>query len=241
MNKAIIALGVTILSTVLSFSAQTNSYQQEYGNATIVPVCQAYPAFQMRMPSEVPFVPEEIHVVIASSKQVKINAMKALFEKNSRFSHVRKTFDSINAPSEIENQPIGIDAGRLGALNRIQNAKKIFDLKACENTYFAAIENYFEADTVDAPRDHAFVIIQSPNGALFEAVSVGVAIHKDVYAAAVCDKIRLPTGYSVTIGSYLQARYGFDESDWFNDVLGKTETFSRIDQILSTLETSEWF
>ena len=83
--------------------------------------------------------------------------------------------------------------------------------------------------------------VQSPDSQLFEAVSVGVAIHRDIFDAATRGATRLRTGYSKTVGAYLNELYGFDGSDWFKDVLCEGKKLGRIDQILTTLDEGEWF
>jgi non-canonical (house-cleaning) NTP pyrophosphatase len=182
-------------------------------------------------------------VVIASQKEVKTTAVTKLFESNRRFKSVTITFLATKASSDIADQPVGIANGRLGALNRINNIKTRGDLPELDNIYICAIENYFE-ESETAPRDHAYVMIQSPDGQLFEAVSVGVAIHRDVYedaikgAEPVMSDEGILTGYSKTVGSYLQERYEFEGSDWFKEV---GAGIGRLDQILTTLDDGLWF
>jgi non-canonical (house-cleaning) NTP pyrophosphatase len=239
MNTLICALSLVIALT-FSVLAAENLYLQQYGSAEIISASQAYPDFY-KVPAVSP-VANHIHVVIASDKQVKIDAVIELFARNHRFDGATKTFSSIKVSSDIADQPLGITNGRLGALNRINQAMKMRDIQhRYNNVYICSIENYFESDNVEAPRDHAFVMVQSPDSQLFEAVSVGVAIHRDIFDAATRGATRLRTGYSKTVGTYLNELYGFDGSDWFKDVLCEGKKLGRIDQILTTLDEGEWF
>jgi hypothetical protein len=249
-----------VVSMTLSVPAAENPYVQEYGSATLVPASQAYPDF-CAPPAFVP-VSGDVHVVIASDNPVKVNAVKELFARNPRFGHVEKTFYPIKVSSEIADQPIGRVNGSLGALNRIKQAKRWADIEGFSNVYVCGIENYFEAppresfaegwqkflknssrNDMDPPRDHAFVLVQNPDGQLFEAISVGVAITWEAYDEAikymkVNEVQRRSTGYSKTIGAYLHERYGFDKSDWFKEVGAGID---RIEQILTTLDDAPWF
>lgn len=242
MKKRVKILSLIISMTFSAF-AEENFYIDEYGSATLVPAKVAYPDFPVTPP--LPPVLDRIFVVIASKKQVKIDAVMKLFEMNPRFAAVETAFLLVEVSSDIADQPIGIANGRLGALNRINTIQK--NRKASrdhKNTYVCAIENYFEEENVVAPRDHAFVMMQSPDGQLFEAVSVGVQIDRAVYDDAISGAKRvindegLFTGYSKTVGSYLKERYDFESGDWFKEVGAGID---RIDQILTTLDDGPWF
>ena len=157
MNTLTHVLGLVIALT-LSVSAAENLYLQHYGSAEIISASQAYPDFY-KVPT-VLSVENHIHVVIASDKQVKIDAVIELFANNHRFDSTTKTFSSIKVSSDIADQPIGITNGRLGALNRINQAMKMRDIQhRYNNVYICSIENYFESDNVEAPCDHAFVMV----------------------------------------------------------------------------------
>lgn len=227
-----------ILFVTVTASVAQNEYIKQYGNSPLVPASVTYPDFCPSSPDHIsPANP--VHLVIASDKQIKIDAVTELFARNPRFNHVKKTFHPVKVSSEIADQPIGLANGRQGALNRINNAAQWAKTQGLNNVYLCAIENYFEVDHLDAPQDHAFVMIKSPDGQLFETISVGVAIHKDIFDAAIQDAEQQPTGYSKTIGAYLQTRYKFNDSDWFNDV---GAGINRVEQIAGTLSSeSPWF
>lgn len=245
--KKLIKILSLIVSMIFSASAEENFYIDEYGSAALVSAKEAYPDFHPGpcAGGELPRVLDKVAVVIASEKQIKIDAVVKLFENNPRFTHVEIIFFSTNVSSDIADQPIGIANGRMGARNRINNIKKGGDLPKRDDAYVCAIENYFEAETTSAPRDHAYVVIQGPDGQFFEAVSVGVAIARAVYddatkdAEPVMSDEGLFTGYSKTIGSYLEERYEFCGSDWFREVGAGID---RKDQILTTLDVENpWF
>lgn len=236
--KNLIHTTCLLLSFAFVASAAQNEYIERYGNAALVPVSIAYPDFHASSPDLVP-VKDPVHIVIASDKQIKINAVVELFTSNPRFAYTQNTFFPHKASSQIADQPIGHKNGRLGALNRINNAAKWAQTQNLTDVYICAIENYFESDNENTPRDHAFIMIQSPDGQLFESISDGVAIHKDVFDAAIQNAEQLETGFSKTIGAFLHEQYGFNDSDWFNDV---GAGISRVEQIASTLNSeSPWF
>ncbi len=242
MKKRVKILSLIVSMTFSAF-AEENFYIDEYGSAALVPAKMAYPDFPATPP--LPPVSDHILVVIASKKQVKIDAARKLFEMNPRFSAVETAFLLVEVSSDIADQPIGIANGRLGALNRINTIQK--NKKALQDhrdAYICAIENYFEEENVVAPRDHAFIMMQSPDGQLFEAVSVGVQIDRAAYDDAISGTERvindegLFTGYSKTVGSYLKERYDFESGNWFKEVGAGID---RIDQILTTLDDGPWF
>ncbi|MCF4173965.1 inosine/xanthosine triphosphatase [Vibrio sp. McD22-P3] len=61
-------------------------------------------------------------VVIASLNPAKINAVKSAFE--SAFPNQKFTFEGVNVPSGVAEQPMSNDETHLGAKTRVHNAKK---------------------------------------------------------------------------------------------------------------------
>jgi hypothetical protein len=144
--------------------------------------------------------------------------------------------------SNIAEQPIGIANGRLGCVNRIQDVMDSLERShRPTDKFICAIENYFEESSDLTPRDHAFVMIRSPHGLFFEAVSDGIRINREVFLAATRNIPRSETGYAKTVGAYLEEEFGFNGSDWFQDVLPAGTVFSREEQILTTSSHGTWF
>jgi non-canonical (house-cleaning) NTP pyrophosphatase len=249
MKPVIKTLGLLVFMTSLTFSAE-NPYHAQYGYAKIVDAQMAYPDFVVR-PVDEP-VPFEIQVVVASDKPVKIEAVKALFAQNKRFKYTTISYDALKVSSGIAEQPTGIQNGCLGAVNRVMAAYNTFRCKDSENIYYCAIENYFECApaaaprdqgyVVDAPRDHAYVVVLNPQGHFFQSVSNGITVHPDAFDAATRDAECTDTGFSKTVGAYLQEQYGFDGGDWFVNVLPPDTPMNREAQILTTLDQwGDWF
>lgn len=223
----------------------TDRYIGEYGPGRIISVKDAYPERFNTLPKELSNYDEfeSIHVIVGSEKKVKIDAVRELFEKNPRFQGKSIAYSGMKTDSKIAEQPIGIENGRLGCMNRISDVADALPRK--ENpgptTFICAVENYFEENGEFCPRDHAYVVICDPNQNFFEAVSVGVQIDRQVFEMATNNIPKNSTGYSKTIGSFLEQRYGFNGSDWFQSVLGNEPHLDRKDQILTTLADGAWF
>ena len=73
-------------------------------------------------------------VIIASTNPVKINCTKSAFEK--LFPEVEFTFEGLNAPSGVPDQPMGTEQTILGARNRALNVR----MAKPEADYWVGIE-----------------------------------------------------------------------------------------------------
>jgi non-canonical (house-cleaning) NTP pyrophosphatase len=221
--------------------SKSNEYVEKYGYAEIIYASRVYP--DLTHACVLPPVDlDHLEVLVASEKEVKINAVQRLFEGNPRFVKCHLQITGMKSNSKIAEQPIGIANGRLGCVNRIQDVVDSLE-RSHQSTdkFICAIENYFEESGDLTPRDHAFVMIRSPQGQYFEAVSDGIRINRKVFLAATRNIPKYETGYAKTIGAYLEEEFGFNGSDWFQDVLPPGIVFSREEQILTTLSLGTWF
>jgi non-canonical (house-cleaning) NTP pyrophosphatase len=186
-------------------------------------------------------VPDSIRVCVCSDKEVKIEAVKELFSLNPRYSSCSITCFGLKTSSGIAEQPIGQENGRKGALSRIESAVQAVSSSEHAEVYFCAVENYFDVTNLGSATDYAYVIVRTLNGTLFESVSLGIQINVNLFYDATHDAENLDSGLSITVGSFLEATYGFNGSDWFTSVLPPNVRMSRKDQIVSTLQRGIWF
>ncbi len=89
-------------------------------------------------------------VIIASLNPAKINAVKSAFE--AVFPNVILNFEGISAPSEVSDQPMTNEETKLGALNRVRNAKHAIQ----NGDYYVGLEAGIEGDVT-----FAWMIIES--------------------------------------------------------------------------------
>ncbi len=95
-----------------------------------------------------------MYIIIASTNPVKRNA--ALFAFQAIFPTEKITIDSINAPSEVKDQPMSEAETLLGAQNRVKNARK----KIATADYYVGIEGGVEIKQGEMEA-FAWVVIQS--------------------------------------------------------------------------------
>ncbi len=89
-------------------------------------------------------------VIIASLNPAKINAVKSAFE--AVFPNQILTFEGINVPSEVADQPMSNEETKLGALNRVSNAKHAIQ----DGDYYVGLEAGIEDNVT-----FAWMIIES--------------------------------------------------------------------------------
>lgn len=83
-------------------------------------------------------------VVIASLNPAKINAVKSAFE--SAFPHQSFTFEGVNVPSGVADQPMSNDETHRGAKTRVHNAKNVI----VDGDFYVGIEAGFEGHSTFA-------------------------------------------------------------------------------------------
>ncbi|HXF90963.1 MAG TPA: DUF84 family protein [Candidatus Nitrosotenuis sp.] len=236
---------VVIMGAIQSAIATDNSYQALYGPAQVVPAIQSYPDWIAKPSDSLPPVAKDILVIVTSDNPVKVAAAQALFKENSRFSHSKITFIPLKTKSGIAEQPLGIVYGRMGALNRIEDARKNPMIAHClaQPHYFCSIENFFTSPKEVDACDHAYIIVASSYLLTYETVSDGIKIAKEVYQQALKEGDMESTGCSRTIGEYLHNKFGLDRKDWFKEVTQTQHTpgLTRHQQIVTTLQSRPWF
>jgi non-canonical (house-cleaning) NTP pyrophosphatase len=174
-----------------------------------------------------------LEIVVCSTKKLKVDAARSLFELNPNFSECTLACVGVSAASDIAEQPIELENGKLGASNRIANAKLRYP--PAPNRFYIAIESFFTAPVdTSPPRDHALVIIENDNGERFVYVSDGICVHQSIfYLAAGSDKGQQASGLNETLGSVLAANWGLSSDDWQPQVT--VERRGRAQQILTCL------
>ncbi len=227
-----------MMAIVSTTAYALNSYIETYGASKILPYSSVCPNFIQG--SSLPTTEaQQIHIIVASTKEIKISATKQFFKNSSNFVNKKITIERVKAASNIAEQPIGLDNAILGARNRIANAKKITPqvTSADISTYYVAIENFFSEPKAGInPSDLAIVVIESPSAKQYTYLSEGVEIDPKIYnlVAAPTNLAKDGTGANSTVGEYLAATYKINDADWFAFVTGKS--YSRGQQILTAFK-----
>ncbi len=89
-------------------------------------------------------------VIIASLNPAKINAVKSAFE--AVFPIQSLTFEGVSVPSEVADQPMSNEETKLGALNRVRNAKHAIQ----DGDYYVGLEAGIEDNVT-----FAWMIVES--------------------------------------------------------------------------------
>lgn len=238
---------------LMPFEAK-NAYKEKYGSSQILPGHAFYQNLNGHIDQISGEEEKEVHVVVTSSKKLKIEATKQIFAENPRFKNAAIYVYAIPGKSNIAEQPLGLDAAFVGAFNRIastQSTKQYKNLlKKHPKLYFCSIENFFTIKDVAIPRDHAAVVVKDPQGKSFRYVSDGVTIARDIYNHALSQGMANDgTGANITIGEILRRLYGISASNWHKgvtEIKNKTgklmkKGYSRLEQILSAFKHSRYF
>lgn len=230
---------ITLLSVCCSAYAD-NAYVAEFGVSKIIPAATVYPDFKQSGPVINSDPNDIILVVIASTKDLKINAGREFFEKDPAFKGSKISYDPVQVSSDIAPQPVGLKSGLLGALNRINNARAMQQQIYTNSKvpiYYVAIENFVsELPATGNPTDHAVVMIEGPDAQRYIYLSEGVEIAKPIYEIVITpgNMTMGGTGARSTIGDFLAFTYKVNPSDWFGYVTNSN--YTRQQQIQTALD-----
>lgn len=97
-------------------------------------------------------------VIIASKNPVKMKATELAFSKV--FPGKNHTFEGVNAPSEVSDQPMSEKETLLGATNRIRNAKDMFP----DADYWVGIEGGLNENSEGDLEAFAWMVIMNQTG-----------------------------------------------------------------------------
>jgi len=114
-----------------------------------------------------------MHIIIASTNPVKVNATKKAFEQ--MFPGENFSFQSLSVPSGVSHQPVGNEETYKGALTRALNAKKHSD----QAEYWIGIEGGIEALFGDV-QAFAWVVILHTSGTMSKAKTATFPLPKQV-------------------------------------------------------------
>lgn len=240
-------------------SSYLTDYLKKYGWSSILNWQDIYPQFHLVPTSleELYKLDQEeyskINVIVCSKNQIKLNAAKSIIKSNRRYSNYNLNFTQISAKSDIQEQPLSIENGFLGARNRICNAQKEFKNTDTNNSsdlnIFISIESFFTKpgqDHYEDQRDHAAIVIIDELGVEHNLISDGIILPLDIYLEAKNlsgkseENDSNLSGLDITLGKILKDRYQLSDSDWQPQVT--EEHISRYQQILTCLrgQPSYW-
>lgn len=156
-----------------------------------------------------------IRVAICSQSRVKINAVGDAF--HLLFPDREIELVAVKAESEIADQPVSLEWGRMGAQNRLRNARAKTlerDSGVFVPDYWVSIENFIAPDRAIGTKwfDQAVVLVQKGNEAPVEDLSRPVffdaAFAIEAKNRGSLGVISPVSGFAVTIGKLISEQEG---------------------------------
>jgi mannose/fructose/N-acetylgalactosamine-specific phosphotransferase system component IIB len=234
----------------IHWSKIMNQYQKKYNKSTILEINEDLNK-TLETPKEKARI---VHIIVTSEKQLKLDAAENIVKLNPRFKESTFVVKGFKSSSGIAEQPISMEAGEKGALNRIQSTKNLPSfqeyLKQIDDNdsvvIFVSIENYFtKPNQNNSSFDHAMVLIENEYKDIFKYVSNGVELNGEFYQKALLKGETIDgTGLNVTLGEVFSEVYPeVSSSDWHGFVTKdeNSDGISRREQILTCIKNKKWF
>ncbi len=170
-----------------------------------------------------PVQPRVLRVFVATTNKTKLDACMFAFHE-SRHKGVAVIHQVSGISSGVPEQPFGVKESGDGARKRLINMMEV--VEEADDTAFLAIESGI-IKAGDEYFDEVFICYKRPGCQIGEYPRQTWLIpkeHYDLVEEAIAD----PT---VTFGSRIEKKYGFNEGTWHKRILGK----SRFEQISESL------
>ncbi len=154
-----------------------------------------------------------LQVAICSQSPVKIKAVAKAFHR--LFPDRDVNLVGANPPSEIAEQPVGLEWGRVGAQNRLRNARAILpdQLRGKTPDYWVSIENFIspEGPKSDPWYDQAVILVQNGDEPPVEELSRKIFFSPEFAIEAKrrpTPADRSESGFSTTVGMLISEQEG---------------------------------
>jgi len=178
---------------------------------------------------------QTIEVFVASKNELKVEATKSAVEAwsqelfpNSNWKIVVKAYE---CPSEIDEQPHGLELTITGAMNRLKN----FPVQSSQRglSVFVSLENGLMIENVPHLKNKQIFELENPLTVWVDRCVVAVKIE----CMGVCctfhvlsegvttplNEVNLSrdSNWSQTAGSFIAKKYGWNAKDWHGGITGK--------------------
>lgn len=198
---------------------------------------------------------EDIYVYIASKTLLKhIDSATAIYKwVEHYFPSATIVCQGSDVPSEVNEQPIGLEQTTLGAANRMKNlTKKLLTTKLCNGfQILISMENGLIAEKVPNLKNPTIFEIPGVKSSAWVDRCVvlvkiwrnarewqGEAISKGITAPVACVERARETDWSKTAGSFIQETYKLDAKDWHKEMAGISREQLISDTVLAALKNS---
>lgn len=174
------------------------------------------------------------YIVVASTCPVKLNATIRAADVVFGRDHV--DVGGVDADSKVPEQPVGIEAGRKGAFNRIEAAEKKLEVLP---DFFVGVENYIFHHDNGCWYDCAVVVVKRPSdGEVRMRLSANVQVNTEYVdrAREYSPHANTTQGFAKTVGACIfedmcDANVETSAQDWYR----LWHEFSREDAVAWTL------